>query len=242
MSLSCATFTFLPVTLQRLYRLVFAVCLVVVPLLTGLLVYSAPAGGGAANIAATAAHLGTAQVGLLLGLLASLLFPFGIIAMVWLAVPRSPWLATIGGGIALLGWTALIPFEVLSAMTYEMARLGQTAAYVTLWDHLNNGGVMSAYTLIFIIGHLVGPVLLGIALGRARVIPAWAVGAFVLFVPLQAGRFVLGIPALALAAYAMLMVGSAAAAWVLLRPAGIIQDRHVPVSVVAASQEAGRTK
>ena len=43
---------------------------------------------------------------------------------------------------------------------------------------------MSTYLIIYIIGHLLSAVLIGIMLGRLRLIPAWAAWALVLTSPL----------------------------------------------------------
>ncbi len=45
---------------------------------------------------------------------------------------------------------------------------------ISLWTHFNGDAVMTTYLLIYIIGHLLSAVLIGLMLGRLRLIPAWA--------------------------------------------------------------------
>ena len=44
--------------------------------------------------------------------------------------------------------------------------------------------VMSTFLLIYIVGHLLSAVLIGVMLGRLRLIPVWAAWAFALTSPL----------------------------------------------------------
>jgi hypothetical protein len=87
---------------------------------------------------------------------------------------RSPWLATFG--IA-CGFVGSVVWSLFASETFwigagahlgfdtQFAVLGK--AYVANWEvYVMHGG--------WVIGHLFGYVLLGIALARARVIPLWA--------------------------------------------------------------------
>jgi hypothetical protein len=60
-----------------------------------------------------------------------------------------------------------------------------------LLDRFSTGLVMNSYLIIYIIGHLVAYILLGIALHQAGAVPAWAAWAMALSSPLTVAAFVL---------------------------------------------------
>ena len=62
--------------------------------------------------------------------------------------------------------------------------MGGGAQFAALWDRFNGDGVMVSYVVIYAISHLLCILLLGIALGRARIIPIWAATALILVSPL----------------------------------------------------------
>ena len=129
------------------------------------------------------------QLHLVCGVALSFLLPVWYLGMAWLALRKAPWLAIFAGLLALVGW---IPWSALigqEALTYSMAQMGSSAQLATLWEHYNGSGVLTAYLLIYIVGHLLSAVLLGIALGRAHVVPAWAAWALALTSPLQIMAF-----------------------------------------------------
>jgi hypothetical protein len=144
----------------------------------------------------------------------SFLMLFGFLGMAALAMRRSPWLATIGGVLAPIGAMTVAAFVALDGFTYEMARMGGGARLVALWDRYNNGPVNDAYTVVFIFGVVFGPILLAVALGRARAIPGWAAGLIVLSRVVLFVGFPLHLDPLYLdtVAYALLFVGSLPAA------------------------------
>jgi hypothetical protein len=130
------------------------------------------------------------QLHLACGVALSFLLPVWYLGMAWLALRQTPWLAIFAGLLALAGW---IPWSALigqEALTYSMAQMGSSAQFAALWEHYNGSGVLTAYLLIYIIGHLLSAVLLGIALGRAHVVPVWAAWALALTSPLQIMAFI----------------------------------------------------
>lgn len=139
--------------------------------------------------------------------------------MAWLALSRSPWLARIGGALSLIGAMTLAAFIAQDDMTYNMAQLGSSPPFVALWDRFNSDPVMTGYLVLFIVGIVLGPLLLGIALGQARVIPLWAASVLILsrlilviaFPAHLDSRFVDPI------AYALLFFGSIPAALAMLK-------------------------
>jgi hypothetical protein len=92
---------------ERLLRLAFAISIVGRPLmyiLGGLLAPSIHDTGQATIAANAAANEITNDVHLAAFVLESFLFPIGAVGMAALAYRRAPWLATVGGLLAVIGW------------------------------------------------------------------------------------------------------------------------------------------
>jgi hypothetical protein len=171
-------------------------------------------GAGAANIAANvAADPTTNQLHIAVYVLETFLLPLSALGLAWLAIRRSPWLATIGGGLGLFGW---LPWSALAAqddLTYQMAQMGGDQRFVALWNRFTTDGTMMFYLLEYVIGHLLAYVVLAIALRRARVIPAWAAWALALTSPLTVASFATRQHALLYVVLAFWIAGSIPAAY-----------------------------
>jgi hypothetical protein len=202
---------------RRFRQVVLAVAIVGGPLAYALGGVMAPSihDTGLASIAANAAANPTANaVHLAAFVLASFLLPIGAVGLAQLAYSRTPWLATIGALLAVVGW---LPFSALAALddlTSTMAQLPDSGSYAGLLDRFSTDAVMSTYLIVYIVGHLVAYVLLGIALLRARVIPRWAAWSMIVSSPLTIAAFVLpGSPrAIGGVALTLLVLGSLPAA------------------------------
>ena len=171
-------------------RWCFAGCIVSGPLVAFLYGFLNPTplhltnGAVAIAVNATANPLAN-QLHLVLGVVLSFLLPIWYLGIAWLALRGAPWLATLGGLLGLVGW---IPWSALigqEALTATMAQMGGGPQLAALWERYNGSGVLTAYLLIYIVGHLLAAVLLAIALGRAHLVPAWAVWALALTSPVQ---------------------------------------------------------
>lgn len=179
---------------ERLVRTSIAVAIVGGPLAAvvgGLLAPSIHENGRqaiAANVAANAAandgHLAAFFV-------ASFLLPLGALGLAWLAYPHSPWLAALGGLLGFAGWVPYAALTALDDLARAMARLPDSGSYATLLDRFTVDPTMNAYLLIYIVGHLVAYVLLGVALRRGRVLPLWATWAMVASSPVMILAFAL---------------------------------------------------
>jgi hypothetical protein len=216
---------------RKLQYAFLAACLILGPFFTILEVIFNPSRNvanstGSAIIAANiAANAGTNLWHLLFGMFAVFLFPFGTLGMILLAMRRSPWLATIGGFLALIGLFAFIVFVGQEELSYLMAQMGGGTPLVTLWDRFNTDPLMTVYLSIFIIGHLIGPMLLGIALGRTHLIPVWAAWAIILRSPIQIVGFLTHIGlSIEIVTYGLLLIGSIPVALALLK----FSDEEVP--------------
>ena len=115
---------------------------------------------------------------------ASFFLPLGYLGMSLLGMRRAPWLATISAALSLVGWIPWAALMGLDALAYDIATSGSTPQLTSLWTHFNGDAVMTTYLLIYIVGHLLSAVLIGLMLGRLRLIPAWAAWAFALTSPL----------------------------------------------------------
>ena len=115
---------------------------------------------------------------------ASFFLPLGYLGMSLLGMRRAPWLATISAALSLVGWIPWAALMGLDDLAYDIDRIGSTPQFAALWTHFNNDAVMTIYLLIYIIGHLLSAVLIGIMLGRLRLVPIWAAWAFALTSPL----------------------------------------------------------
>lgn len=179
---------------------------------------------GAATIAANAdANSATNTIHMVAFVLASYLLPIGVVGLAFLARVRSPWLATIGGLLGVIGW---LPFSALTALDeLPRAMVGPPTSpdYGRLYDRFAYGALMNGYLLVYIIGHLAAYVILGIALRRAAVIPTWAAWCMIASSPLLVAAFVLpdglGRTPLAVAglSVAILILGTLPAAGAMLR-------------------------
>ncbi|HZD02722.1 MAG TPA: hypothetical protein VFA46_21785 [Actinomycetes bacterium] len=202
---------------QRLRQVVLAVAIAGGPLAFALGGLLAPAihDSGQASIAANAAADPTANAAHLAAfVLACYLLPIGAIGLARLAWPRTPWLATIGGLLAVVGWLPFAALTALDDLTATMAQLPHSAADAQLLDRFSTDAVMGSYLLVYIVGHLLAYVLLGVALRQARAVPGWAAWSIIASSPLTIAAFALpGSPrAIGGVALALLLAGSLPAA------------------------------
>ncbi len=147
-------------------------------------------GAGAANIAANAAADPTTnQLHIAIYVVETFVLPVSVLGLAGLALPRSPWLATVGAAFGLAGW---LPWSALAAqddLTFQMAQMGGGPGFVELWNRSTTDPAMGSLTLIYVACHLVAYVVLGIALGRAGAIPAWAAWSVALTSPITVLAF-----------------------------------------------------
>lgn len=115
---------------------------------------------------------------------ASFFLPLGYLGMSLLGMRRAPWLATISAALSLIGWIPWAALMGLDSLAYDITQTGSTPQLDALWTSFNGDAVMTTFLLIYIIGHLLSAVLIGVMLGKLHLIPAWAAWAFALTSPL----------------------------------------------------------
>ena len=212
-------------TYRKLHRVFFAVCIVLAPLSMSLWFalcpeYGNPAcpeGTSATLIAFRAANPALIQLFFAIAFVSAYLFPLSYLGLGLVAMKRSPWLATIGIACGLagsLGWF-LAAGQVVQ--TYNMAQIGNTPVYLALGRLTTSEWITIVYFIFWIGGHLLGYVLLGIALGRARVVPLWAACLIVAGVPFQMIAYPTRLGILQVLGFALVFIGSIPAALAMLK-------------------------
>src|SRR5437868_10652941 len=165
-------------------RMSLAACIILAPLSITLYLVSWP-GNLRQPLMASAMAGPTGNTLHLIGAIAASFFlRLGYLGMSLLGMRRAPWLATISAALSLVGWIPWAALMGLDDLAYDIVQIGNTPQLAALWTHFNGDAVMTTYLLIYIIGHLLSAVLIGIMLGRLRLVPAWAAWAFALTSPL----------------------------------------------------------
>ncbi|HEX9414310.1 MAG TPA: hypothetical protein VF916_12465 [Ktedonobacterales bacterium] len=165
-------------------RALLATCIILAPLSITLYLVSWPGNGRQPLVASAAAGSTGNILHFIGGVAASFFLPLGYLGMSLLGMRRAPGLATFCAALALIGW---IPWAALmgpDALAFDINQVGGTAQRTALWAHFNGDAVMSIFLLIYVFGHLLSAVLIGVLLGRLHIIPVWAAWAFALTSPL----------------------------------------------------------
>jgi len=161
-------------------RGLLAACIILAPLSITLYLV-AWTGSGRDPFAAAAVAGATRNTLRLIGAVAASFFlPLGYLAMSLLGTRRAPNLAFICAALSLIGWIPWAALIVLDDLAITIDQTGNTPQLTALWTHLNDDPYMTAFLLIYVIGHLLSAVLIGYMLGRLRVIPVWTAWAFAL--------------------------------------------------------------
>jgi hypothetical protein len=115
-------------------------------------------------------------------LLALILLVPAMIYAARLARPGAPKLAFVGGGMAALGWLAgLMSIGAGQIALYQGSKLADQAGAAALIDRMDGDPVFGALVGIFVIGHVIGMIILGVALWRSRAVARWAAGLFIAY-------------------------------------------------------------
>jgi hypothetical protein len=177
-----------------------------------------PYGGSddAATITAKVAGHQTAEAAVLwLTLVATLTLVPGVIAVGLLAARSARRLGSCAMVLAVAGFSLLWSVSAVDFTTAAALHAGIDHGTTTkILDQLNANPVLVAGTIGFVLGHVLGMILLGVALLRGRAVPAWAAWALIVSQPLHA-VFAVIVPSNVLdaAAWGLTTVGFAAAAY-----------------------------
>ena len=107
-------------------------------------------------------------------LLVAFMLP-AVLYLMRLAGPRAPRLTLIGGAVAFAAWLAGLFSVGASDLLYRpAAQLADRASAVSLVHAVTSDAAFVVPEVLFIVGHVLGMLLLGIALWRSRAVPRWA--------------------------------------------------------------------
>ena len=209
---------------RKLSSALFAVCIVLAPLTLSLWFGVCPTGANDAGcpfsgeasataVAFRAAPPPLLQLFFVLTVVSAYIYPLSYIGLSRLAMNRSPWLASSGMTCGFVGSVVWSLFAGETFWVNSLAQLGFGTQFPRLKTaYLANWGVVVMHGG-WVIGHLLGYLLVGIALLRARVIPRWAAWLIIVSAPVMgplAYGTVLGL--LQILGYLLVLIGSIPAA------------------------------
>lgn len=205
---------------RPLKRYLAAVVLVVAPLLVGalrLLIPYPPTQDTTHLIDAVGAHLAAQTFVVTVGPLCALGMVFASLSLARLVAPKAPVLAAIGGAVSLIGWVMLPALTTSDILLLELATR-HPAGGAAIFDAFSNNPHLGPMVGLFIVGHIVGTVLLGAAMLRARLTPVWA-GLVVIVGTLlhPIGLLLLHMPLVDGGSYVLVSIGFGAAALAIVR-------------------------
>jgi hypothetical protein len=120
-------------------------------------------------------HLSDQRWLIVTDLFAAFLLP-GILCLMRLARRGAPQLAVAGGSLAFAGWLGgLVGLGSLDIVYYHGAQASDRARAAALIHAVANDWTSDVLLAIFLVGQVVGMLLLAAALWRARVAPRWAI-------------------------------------------------------------------
>lgn len=180
---------------RALQGVLLAACIVVAPLLMASWFalcpeYGNPGCPDTSNpldnlVAYRAANPALLHAFLAVNILVPYLFSLSYLALGIVAMRRSPWLATLG---ICWGWLGGAPWGLVTDRSFllaDLARLGNDGLAVGVIARLNAQPGFFLMAVGWFFGHMLGYIFLGLALGRARVVPRWAASLMVVAVPLM---------------------------------------------------------
>lgn len=143
----------------------------------------------------------------------------GVLAVIIVTRRRAPRLATIGGILSVLGFSALVATGAASGTVMLLASRGEIDRELAfrLFSEMEALPYVGAMSLVFVAGHLLGTVLLGIALWRSRLVPTWIAVGLTVSQPIHLFSVLSGIPVIDLLGWGLTAIGFAAAGVLLLR-------------------------
>ncbi|TDD59584.1 hypothetical protein E1263_14645 [Kribbella antibiotica] len=130
---------------------------------------------------------------------------------------RVPRLTALSLLLVVPGYLALPWMASGDVFTWSAGQAGLDAASITKAAEVSHGSVGVA-GVVFVVGHVLGTILLGSALWRSRMVPRWAAVATAISQPIHFVAAVIVVShTLDLVGWGMQAVGFAAVGWVILR-------------------------
>ncbi|MER7002044.1 hypothetical protein ABT297_03225 [Dactylosporangium sp. NPDC000555] len=148
---------------------------------------------GAGALALAAAHPGLTRLSALAAMLGSLLIVPAVLGVKRLIGDRSRRLAGIAAALTAGGYICYFAIVSSSFVTLAMARHGGAAAdFATVLDEAQSDPSALWMFLLFVLGNIVGTVLLAVALFRSRAVAGWVALALGAWSPLHIVGLVVG--------------------------------------------------
>src|ERR1700761_3938073 len=168
-----------------------------------------------ASLAKIAAHPSGERAVIISDLLVTAMLP-ALLYLMRLAGPRAPRLALAGGVVSFASWMpGLYAVGASDLLYYHAAQSPDRASAVSLVHTLTSDGVFVLPEILFVVGHMLGLLLLGIALWRSGAVPRWAAALVGLAPIVQVPVHDSGVGSAV--AYGLFLVGTAACAVALVR-------------------------
>ncbi|MCK2214686.1 DUF4386 family protein [Actinomadura sp. ATCC 31491] len=176
---------------------------------------------GAQTLALAAAHPGLYRLGSVAAMLGSLLMVPAALGAHRLLAGRSPRLGTTGAVLMAGGYVCYFAIAFTGVIELAMAeRGGPVPDYAAVLDRGQDDLTGLWVFLLFVLGNLVGTLLLGAALLRSHRVPAWAAVAVLAWPPLHVAGLVAGSEWFEVAGGVLQAVGLGAAGIRLLNATG----------------------
>jgi hypothetical protein len=120
-------------------------------------------------------HAGVYPLLAIAEVIAVLTMGFAMLGLGRLVQGRAPIPALVGTPVAAVSWTMVAVLGTLDSVTHEMAKAGSLGAPdAALLARIQANPEIAFFFGLFLLGHLVGPLLLGIGLLISRRVPLWA--------------------------------------------------------------------
>lgn len=169
----------------------------------------------ASNVAKAVAHPTAMQLAAWLDLTILFFLP-ALVVVASLAGARTTRLGWVASVVAIGTTVPGVAYVLAPDVLYLGAIHGDvTARTITAY---NNSGVVTAATIVFLIGHVLGMVLLGVALWRVGSVPRWAAVSLAVSPCLEIGSAAVNVRPLGVVAYLLLMAAFGACAAAVARP------------------------
>ncbi|MGW5156265.1 hypothetical protein ACWEPN_12375 [Nonomuraea wenchangensis] len=150
-------------------------------------------GSGAEALALAAAHPGLYRLGTVAAMLASMLMVPAVLGVKRLVADRSPKLGFVGAVLTAGGYICYFGIALSGITDVAMAEHGGPVQdYAIVIDNSQSDVSTLWVFLLFVLGNLVGTLLLGLALLRSRRVPLWAAAALLAWPPLHVTGLVAG--------------------------------------------------
>jgi len=175
------------------------------------------AGDTASTLAAVQAHPGRQSAVIWLAYLAALALVPGLFAAARICRDAAPQLTTWALALSVPGYLSLSTFVGYDQLLWSVAESGlPTPDALAVLDAAHP--VVDVSVAVFVLGHVIGTVLLGLALLRSRRVPTWSAWAIAVSQPLHfVATVLLGSPEVDFFAWALTAVGMAMVARALVK-------------------------